>query len=175
MDKKYENIKFFSERLETLLKKRNMSQTELAKRIDVQRANIGKYLKGETIPKLDTFFTICEVLEVMPKYFYSEKKQFENYFDIKSKSLERKIIESIYLLAKSGILTLEENDYSGQLQAVVEPWNNNVLRQMVNECFRYADSIIDDVNHDIINKIVNKYEEKLHESFLNNDDVELPF
>ncbi len=46
------------------IKQSGLTQTELAKRLGVTQSAIAHYVKGDIIPSLDTFATLCEILDL---------------------------------------------------------------------------------------------------------------
>ena len=52
----------FKERLNELLQYNNMSQTELAKRINMSQGVVNNYCTGKREPSLDVLIAICKVL-----------------------------------------------------------------------------------------------------------------
>lgn len=46
------------------IKHSGITQTELARRLDVRQSNISHYIKGDKMPALDTFANLCAVLDV---------------------------------------------------------------------------------------------------------------
>ena len=55
-------------RLNEVIRQSGLSQTELAKRLNVNSATISHYVKGDKLPALDTFANLCAVLDVDPAY-----------------------------------------------------------------------------------------------------------
>ena len=56
------------ERLQAAIKQSGQSQTALAKQIGVGQQTISEYLRGKSMPALDTFANLCAVLDVDPAY-----------------------------------------------------------------------------------------------------------
>lgn len=56
------------ERLQAAIKQSGQSQTALAKQIGVGQQTISEYLRGKSMPALDTFANLCAVLDVDPVY-----------------------------------------------------------------------------------------------------------
>lgn len=55
-------------RLIEAIKLSELSQTELAKKLNVKQPTVSMYLSGKAMPALDTFANICAVLDVDPAY-----------------------------------------------------------------------------------------------------------
>lgn len=56
------------ERLQAAIKQSGQSQTALAKQIGIGQQTISEYLRGKSMPALDTFANLCAVLDVDPAY-----------------------------------------------------------------------------------------------------------
>ena len=56
------------ERLQAAIKQSGLTQTELAKRLNIYQSAVGQYLSGRAMPALDTFANLCAVLDVEPAY-----------------------------------------------------------------------------------------------------------
>lgn len=56
------------ERLQATIKQSGMTQTELAKRLNIYQSAVGQYLSGRAMPALDTFANLCAVLDIDPAY-----------------------------------------------------------------------------------------------------------
>ena len=55
-------------RMKEAINQSGLSQTELAKRLSVTQSCIAHYIKGDSIPSLETFAVLCEVLDEDPAY-----------------------------------------------------------------------------------------------------------
>ena len=51
-------------RLAQAIKENGISQTELAKKINVKQPTISHYIKGDKMPALDTFANLCIALDL---------------------------------------------------------------------------------------------------------------
>lgn len=56
------------ERLQEAIKQSGMSQTALAKALNIKQQTIACYLHGKAMPALDTFANLCAVLDIDPAY-----------------------------------------------------------------------------------------------------------
>jgi transcriptional regulator with XRE-family HTH domain len=63
----YKELSTFGERVHFYRKKRNLSQEELAERVDVHRVHIERIERGETNPPLTTICKIAQALQVKVK------------------------------------------------------------------------------------------------------------
>lgn len=61
-------IELIRSRLIEAIKLSELSQTELAKKLNVKQPTVSMYLSGKAMPALDTFADICAVLDVDPAY-----------------------------------------------------------------------------------------------------------
>ena len=61
----------FSAKLKAILTERNISQTKFAIAIGVKQQTVSEWIKGECLPSLDTYRTICEVLQIDAGYLLS--------------------------------------------------------------------------------------------------------
>jgi len=55
-------------RLQEAIKNSGMSQSKIAKTLNVHHSLIGQYLSGRAMPALDTFANLCIVLDIDPAY-----------------------------------------------------------------------------------------------------------
>ncbi|MDE6275339.1 MAG: helix-turn-helix domain-containing protein [Clostridia bacterium] len=58
------NIKQIHEKLAEEIKLSKLSQSELARRLNISQSNISHYIKGDKMPSLDTFANICAILDL---------------------------------------------------------------------------------------------------------------
>ena len=58
----------FSSRLKTLMIERNVSQSELARKVNIRRGDMSHYYHGHYIPKAIILLKICKVLDTTPNY-----------------------------------------------------------------------------------------------------------
>ena len=56
--------KEISEKLAEAIQQGGMTQTELAQKIGVRQQQISSYIKGHTLPSLDTLSRLCSVLDL---------------------------------------------------------------------------------------------------------------
>ncbi|MBR0189049.1 MAG: helix-turn-helix transcriptional regulator [Clostridia bacterium] len=43
-----------------------ISQTELAKKLNIKQPTVAQYLSGKALPALDTFANLCKILDLNP-------------------------------------------------------------------------------------------------------------
>ena len=58
----------FSEKLLTLRKSRDLTQEQLAERLDVSRQSISKWESGQAMPELDKIIALSDIFEVTTDY-----------------------------------------------------------------------------------------------------------
>ena len=58
----------FTERFNEALKYSQLSQKQLAEKLDINKATITNYKKGKIVPSLDTFYELCQLLDVSADY-----------------------------------------------------------------------------------------------------------
>ena len=46
------------------IKQSGISQTELAKKLNIRQQTVSQYLSGRAMPALDTFANLCEMLDL---------------------------------------------------------------------------------------------------------------
>lgn len=153
----------FGKKLSKILEDRDISYNKLAQDVGIDRASISKYIQGSSAPRLDTFLAICDFLQVQPNYFLNPS--YEDYSADNSKTDERKIIESIYCLCKSDLITYI-NDYSNCeicFNYALKIFQGSLLFKILIECLRYGGSdLADDV--EMCKRIADKYEPLLIEN-----------
>ena len=48
------------------IRESGLSQTELARRLNIKQPTVGQYISGRAMPALDTFATLCIILDIDP-------------------------------------------------------------------------------------------------------------
>ncbi len=148
----------FGNKLKKLLHDKDVSANKLSQEIGIDRASIGKYIKGDCSPRLDTFLAICNVLGVQPNYFLNPN--YNDYSADNSKTEERKIIESLYCLCKMNLiedLTIKQDSYNRSYDYALYIFKGSLLGEILLECLRYANSDLAD-SIEMCKKIADKYE-----------------
>ncbi|MDE6302671.1 MAG: helix-turn-helix domain-containing protein [Clostridia bacterium] len=46
----------------------NITQSELARRLNIGQSNISHYIKGNKMPALDTLANLCKIIDISPAY-----------------------------------------------------------------------------------------------------------
>jgi len=73
----------FSEKLQKLRKENNMSQEDLADKLDVSRQSVSKWESGQTYPEMDKLLTMCKIFGITLDDLTNDEIK---YNDVKSKS-----------------------------------------------------------------------------------------
>ncbi|MGN0813673.1 MAG: helix-turn-helix domain-containing protein [Candidatus Coproplasma sp.] len=55
-------------RLAEAIRRSDLTQTEIARRLGVKQPTVGQYISGRIMPSLDTFAELCVILEENPAY-----------------------------------------------------------------------------------------------------------
>lgn len=67
-----ENHKFsndkIKERIIEAIKQSGLSQTEIAKKLNLSQSTIAHYIKGDIMPSLETFVRLCILIDASPNY-----------------------------------------------------------------------------------------------------------
>ena len=61
-------LEIIKERIRTAITQSELNQSEIAKLISVSQSCVAHYLKGDIVPAIDTFATLCEVLNEDANY-----------------------------------------------------------------------------------------------------------
>lgn len=61
------------ERLKEAIKQSGLSQSEIARKINVHHSAIGQYLSGRSMPALDTLANLCKLLDVDTNYILCQE------------------------------------------------------------------------------------------------------
>ena len=163
MHKNEEMAILFGEKLGKLMVDKHINANKLSNEVGIDRASIGKYLKGEASPRIDSFLAICDVLQVQPNYFLNP--DYSDYSADSSRTEERKIIESLYCLCKNNLIgRLDDYTYGGIYNYCVCILEHSCLGGILMECLRYSGSdLADEVQ--MCKKIADKYEPILIQNF----------
>lgn len=50
--------------LSEAIQQSGLTQTEIAKKVGIRQQQISSYIKGKTMPALDTFANLCDILDL---------------------------------------------------------------------------------------------------------------
>ena len=50
------------------IRESGLSQTQIAKKINIKQQAVSQYINGETMPALDTFANLCKILDLDANY-----------------------------------------------------------------------------------------------------------
>lgn len=62
------NMEYFGDKLKSLRKSRNLTQEELASKINVSKWAVASYEQGRTSPSIEVLIRICETLDTSSDY-----------------------------------------------------------------------------------------------------------
>ncbi len=85
--KKEENSMEFSEKLLTLRKAKNLTQEELAERLNVSRQSVSKWESGQAVPELDKIVAMSTVFDVTTDYLLKSSEIDD--LSVKTEMLEK--------------------------------------------------------------------------------------
>lgn len=100
-----------NEQIYSLRKKQNLSQEELANKLNVTRQTISKWELGESLPDLDKIVPLCEIFKITPDELLIGKKNNEiikEYKPDKIKALLISVSIFLYFIGVVSIIFLEE-------------------------------------------------------------------
>ena len=60
--------KSIHKRLAEEIKQSGMSQTEIAKALNIKQSTVAHYIKGDIMPSLDTLANLCKLLDLDANY-----------------------------------------------------------------------------------------------------------
>ncbi len=96
----------FGRRLKQALEIKEVSQTDLAKRINVDKTVISKYINDSTrVPRVDTLLAICHALNISTDFFLDERVAKKELNIISTEGYD--IFLSIAVLVKIGFITYD--------------------------------------------------------------------
>ena len=72
---------FKFEKLVSLRKAKNLTQTEVADKCSVTRSGYRDWENGKNVPKTNSFYALCQVLEIAPEVLSDDAKKFPDYFN----------------------------------------------------------------------------------------------
>lgn len=61
------------ERIAEAIQQSGMTQTAIAKSLNISQSTIAHYLKGDILPALDTFANLCKLLDVDTNYILCQE------------------------------------------------------------------------------------------------------
>lgn len=70
----------FNKRISEAIKTSNLTQKEIAKHLNITESNISNWKKGENLPSLETFYTLCLLLNESADYLLGlDEESKQNY------------------------------------------------------------------------------------------------
>ena len=61
------------ERIAEAIQQSGMTQTAIAKALNISQSTIAHYIKGDILPALDTFANLCKLLDVDTNYILCQE------------------------------------------------------------------------------------------------------
>lgn len=74
----------FKERLNQLMEDKNITQKELAKRINIDETAMSRYVNGTRTPRIDILTNIAKEFDVSIEYLIGEEEKDYKYGEIKN-------------------------------------------------------------------------------------------
>ncbi|MFT9098008.1 helix-turn-helix domain-containing protein [Liquorilactobacillus sp.] len=65
------SMDFFGQKLKAVRKSKHLTQLELSNRLNVSKGTVSAYEQGASYPSLETFVTICDILDTSADYLLS--------------------------------------------------------------------------------------------------------
>jgi len=93
----------FQEKLTNLMKDKNISQKELAKRIGIDETAMSRYVNGSRTPRIDILANLARELDVTIEYLVGEGEE-----DYEYKKLKNLICRNVHEMSDSQRLELME-------------------------------------------------------------------
>lgn len=148
----------FGERLSNLLSARKITQTELAKSIDIRLASISEWKKGTILPAVDTVIKIANFLDISTDYLLrgeeavsKEVENFENIAKIEKLQEEnknlKKELEDLKLQLKACSVTTEEIDFLNRLKSLPKQQRDFVIGSVDNAYNQLSETIKKEVQY----------------------------
>lgn len=129
--------KTLSERLNQILKERNLSQTELALKANMTDQMISDYCVGRAIPKSTSLLTLARVLDVHEGWLVGDLDKMQSFAEeSKHYNLDiDQIAQILSIINASGSELI--NDYQGIIKKILQ-LNSTGISKLIN----YADDLI---------------------------------
>ena len=162
-----------------LLEKNNITEKELAKRINITEASVSRYITGDRIPKVSTAIQIARILNCSVEDLYNEN--YNNDYSITR--FEERIIET----TKNGILFEflgAENTERLKTQitdAIIEQVKSDLQDNpnFIITPYEVVEDILTEVKEEVRNKLKKKFKDamleyaiKCTDAFINNSSVD---
>lgn len=94
----------FSEKLQKLRKENNLSQEQLADKLDVSRQSVSKWESGQTYPEMDKLLTMCKLFNITLDDLTNDEV---NYNEVKTKSknsFDNLVDDVMYIIDKTFVM-----------------------------------------------------------------------
>lgn len=102
----------FSEKLQKLRKENNMSQEQLADKLDVSRQSVSKWESGQTYPEMDKLLTMCKLFNITLDDLTNDEVQYSEVKTKNKNSFDNLVDDVMYIIDKTFVMfsTLEAKE-----------------------------------------------------------------
>lgn len=133
------NFNNFSKKLKDALNEQNITMTELASKIGKTKASINDYIKGHSLPTLQIYFKICDILDipfdiVVEKEENEEKEYSKNRVLTEEQNEKQDVINNQFInnTFKDRLKTLVSND---QIEDVLREMKKHISKEYENDLY----------------------------------------
>lgn len=91
----------FSEKLQKLRKDNNLSQEQLADKLDVSRQSVSKWESGQTYPEMDKLLTMCKIFNITLDDLTNDEIKYNDVRTKNTNALSNLIDDLVYIIDKS--------------------------------------------------------------------------
>ena len=144
---------FKFEKLVLLRKAKNLTQSEIAKKCKVTRSGYRDWENGKNIPKTNSFYALCAVLEVAPEVLSDDAKQFPDYFNKEYSRYKLEYGNSNIIIAKDKVAVYNNGSYKKA--------KSKALLKIRQELDDILDSLYDPAKQDLAAKALKELVKKL--------------
>lgn len=91
----------FSEKLQKLRKDNNLSQEQLADKLDVSRQSVSKWESGQTYPEMDKLLTMCKIFNITLDDLTNDEIKYNEVRTKNTNAFSNLIDDLVYIIDKS--------------------------------------------------------------------------
>ena len=91
----------FSEKLQKLRKDNNLSQEQLADKLDVSRQSVSKWESGQTYPEMDKLLTMCKIFNITLDDLTNDEIKYSEVKPKNTNAFSNLIDDLVYIIDKS--------------------------------------------------------------------------
>lgn len=128
---------YFGIKLRHLRKEKKLSQSEVAEALGVSQGAISYWEKGEKLPDLNTFWILCQFLDVEPSYLMGSYRDITASTGLTDDSLM--VLTKWQNNAPASWLAIENNDGTYEETNINEKPPCERAEVLNNLCFKYPD------------------------------------